>query len=203
MGEFLGQVWILANETALDIPTGEPASGVRTGRIDRFAEQELAGIDLPFLAAKLSKQDLDGPTSTITEAESSAMEISRGPSDEPTGPSVAFQISVSISQLWALWYANINFAEKEHPPVDREDTESETMQEKLELRIGSLGVGEGVILPIGHLALEESASWKEVACRWYNLGPDEDGNARTIADIVGDGGIGGVVFYHSDMLLVI
>lgn len=203
MGEFLGQVWILANETALDIPTGEPARSVRPGRIDSFAEQELAGVDLPFLAENFAKQDLVEPTSKITEAESSAMEISRGHSNEPTGPSVAFQISVSISQLWALWHANINFAEKEDRSINRENTESETTQEKPGLRIGSLGVGEGVILPIDNPAPGNSALSKEVVCKWYSLGADGDGNVRTMADIAGDEDISGVVFYHFDMLLII
>ncbi|QDS77452.1 hypothetical protein FKW77_006872 [Venturia effusa] len=201
MGDFLGQVWILAREMTLDMPNDEPVGNARPGRNDSFATRRLPDVDLLFRFPSLADQNLHEPPNTITEPGKSTIETSRDISAEPEGPSCTFQISVSIIQLWRLWNADINFAEVEHSG-NGTAIEFQTKQKKRGLRIESVELGFGVVVPMGEPVPSDSSVPHEVVCRWCKLGPDENGNVRTMADILGEGNVG-EVDYGCDRLLIL
>lgn len=123
--------------------------------------------------------------------------------DEPArpGPSLRFQISVSITQLWSLWHADINFAVTEEHLIEREQIKFGTMHKKRGLQIQSLEVGSGMVLPIVEPALRSSAISTETVCGWCSLDLETGNIMGGMADVACD--FGEVEVYESDMLLIL
>lgn len=205
MAGFLGKVWILAkeelvNETDQDTTAG--GGGGRPGRIDSCVERDPAELEFQYLAIASAEQNMDETASTHQTAETGFIKGLTNPTSNPKGVNSTFQISISVSQLCALWNADIGFVEPEQHQVDREDASTRTTGKGSGRRIKRLEVGSGVILPVVGSSSDKHAS-KEIVCKWYSLESTGSTNVRTMVEVVGDEDIGYVFLTDLDTLLIL
>lgn len=208
MGEFLGPVWILANDAIIDSVHHSTASSEYLPRTNHsFGQRGFGERGTVLLAGDFAErnQESDRTTSSRTETGTYPMKAPAAHSGNAAGSDFAFNISISVVKLWALWYVNVKFVEQVRDLVDGANAETKTPPNGSRPRIESLEVGSGVVLPVDDSLNEQFVTdgTDEIVCRWYNLDRNDHGNAKTMADIVIEGNTEDVSFYDSYTLLIV
>jgi hypothetical protein len=196
----LGPVWILAKyQTLTDLHFNIANSDTLSGADHSF-------IQLPYEVADQNSDD-EGTTGAPAEPGTMLVRTSKNIPCEPCDVddlSIAFQLSIPVNKLWALWNTTINFVEQDQYLVDEENACFETLAKGSRPRIESLVVGSGVILPVDTSSIEHfiPSGGSEIVCRWFNLCINEHGDMRTTADVVVEEDVENVELFDCYTLLI-
>jgi hypothetical protein len=197
----LGPVWILAKyQTLTDLHLNIANSNTLSGADHSF-------IQLPYEVAD-QKSDDERTLGAPAEPGTVLVRTSKVIPCEPCHAdnlSIAFQLSIPVNKLWALWNTTINLVEQDQYLVDEENANPEIPTKGPRPRIESLVVGSGVILPVDPSLIKyfTSSGGSEIVCRWFNLCTNEYGDMRTAADVVVEEDVENVELFDCFTLLII